>query len=89
MKTLQEDVRSYEPKEALEAGPDGLETYWKFFRQLQQAREHLPRHVYVIVEIDPSQTRRMQQLITHEFPSCESETKQDLAGLDRIVVTKL
>ncbi len=85
METLQIDVLKYEPREALEAGPDGLEAYWRLFRQLKKERKQLPRHVSVLIEIDPSQRRRISQIITHEFPSCSHEIKQDLQGLDRVV----
>jgi release factor glutamine methyltransferase len=86
METLQRDVRDYEPHEALEAGTDGLEAYWRLFRQLQKERAHLPRHVSVFIEIDPSQKERAIKLIEHEFPDSHPQIKKDLAGLDRIVI---
>lgn len=85
METLEPDVRLYEPHEALEAGPDGLETYWRLFRQLSKERARLPRHVAVFIEIDPSQAVRAVQLIQHQFPHTTPKIKQDLSGLDRVV----
>jgi release factor glutamine methyltransferase len=86
METLQKDVRDYEPREALEAGTDGLEAYWRLFRQLRKERPHLPRYVSILIEIDPSQTERAIKLIKHEFPDSHPQIKKDLAGLDRIVI---
>ncbi len=89
METLQRDVRDFEPHEALEAGLDGLEAYWRLFRQLSKERTHLPRHVSVLIEIDPSQTDRATTLIVHEFPDAHPQIKKDLSGLDRIVIVEL
>ncbi len=86
METLQPDVLNYEPHEALEAGSDGLEAYWRLFRQLSKERTHLPRHVSMLIEIDPSQTDRAIKLIQHEFPDAQPQIKKDLSGLDRIVI---
>lgn len=85
METLEPDVRTYEPNEALEAGTDGLEAYWRLFRQLKKERGHLPRSLGVFIEIDPAQSRRATQLIAHEFPSSQPEIKQDLQGFDRVI----
>lgn len=85
----QKEVSQWEPKEALEAGPDGLNDYWTLFRQLQQAQDRLPKSVHVLIEIDPSQIDSIQELIKHYFPHVELKTKKDLSGLDRVVIAKI
>lgn len=86
MQQLPDDVRRYEPKEALEAGSDGLEAYFRLLRQLKHRRGELPRHLHILMEIDPSQAKRAAQLVAHEFPSAHVQTKKDLLGLDRVIV---
>ena len=84
-KLLDPDVQQFEPEEALVAGPDGLEAYWNLFRSLREQRALFPPSIHVFVEIDPSQTNRIQQLIAHEFPNAPVSIAQDLAGHDRLV----
>lgn len=88
MEVLQKDVR-FEPKEALEAGPDGLEAYWRLFKQLSKNRNVLPRHLITLIEIDPSQSKRATELIAHQFPRAKTQIKKDLSGLDRVLVSEL
>mgnify|MGYP001441648956 CR=1 FL=1 len=85
----QPEVRDWEPKQALEAGSDGLDVYWILFKQLAQHRTLLPKNLFVLIEIDPSQTAAANKLIRHHFPEAELETKKDLAGLDRVLITQL
>ncbi|MBI4713721.1 peptide chain release factor N(5)-glutamine methyltransferase [Candidatus Uhrbacteria bacterium] len=88
METIQNDVR-FEPKEALEAGPDGLESYWRLFKQLNKMRSLLPRYIFSLIEIDPSQSSRAVELITHQFPRAKTQIKKDLQGLDRIIISEI
>jgi len=85
----QKEVSQWEPKEALEAGADGLDDYWTLFRQLAQARKRLPQNLVVLIEIDPSQIDPIYDLIKKSFPQAELETKKDLNGLDRVVITRI
>ncbi len=86
MEQLNRDVRAFEPHDALFAGPDGLEAYFRLFRQVKKNREGLPRHMWILSEIDPSQSERMERLAAHEFPASPLEIKQDLNGLDRLAI---
>lgn len=88
MEILQKDVR-YEPKEALEAGPDGLGAYWRLFKQLNKRRDVLPRHLITLIEIDPSQSSRAIKLISHQFHRAKTQIKKDLQGLDRVLISEL
>lgn len=88
MEILQKDVR-YEPKDALQAGPDGLEAYWRLFKQIKKIRDFLPRYIYTLIEIDPSQSTRAVELISHQFPHAKTQIKKDLQGLDRIIISEI
>jgi len=84
------DVKDFEPKTALVGGgPDGLELYWKLFRQLSRARQNFPRKLTVLVEIDPDQTNRITALITHDFPGSTPHVLKDLEGFDRVVIADI
>ncbi|MBU1907305.1 MAG: peptide chain release factor N(5)-glutamine methyltransferase [Candidatus Uhrbacteria bacterium] len=83
------EVSQWEPKEALEAGADGLDDYWTLFRQLAQTKDQLAKNTYVLIEIDPSQTDPIYHLIKHCFPQAELIIKKDLNGQQRVVIAKL
>ena len=87
--TAQSEMRDYEPCEALEAGMDGLDAYWKFFRQIFRARLELPLSLTTLIEIDPGQIGRIIPLIQHDFPNASPRILKDLDGFDRVVVTEL
>lgn len=85
----QPEVRDFEPKEALEAGTDGLDAYWRLFRELLRHRSLFPVRLTVLIEIDPAQRERIRTLIQHDFPAAEPRVLADLAGRDRVVVAEL
>ncbi|MFC1787637.1 peptide chain release factor N(5)-glutamine methyltransferase [Patescibacteria group bacterium] len=87
--TAQDEVRQYEPHLALGAGHDGLDLYWKLFRQLIRNRTILPKHVTTLIEIDPSQNERIITLIRHDFHQANPKVIKDLEGHDRIVISKI
>lgn len=86
--TLPKDTR-YEPIVALVSGVDGLDAYWELFRQIKTHRDLLPRHIKVFIEIDPEQTKKTSNLITHNFPEASPVVTKDLQGLDRIISVEL
>ena len=88
MNTLDPDVR-FEPVRALVAGVDGLDAYWDLFRQFKKQREILPRHITVLIEIDPDQVNRSLQLIRHYFPESTVRIEKDLQKNDRIVLAEI
>jgi release factor glutamine methyltransferase len=83
------EVQDWEPKEALEAGTDGLDAYWVLFRQLSQHLQVMPENISVLIEIDPSQSEAVKALILHHFSSAKIEIKKDLSGNDRVVIVQL
>lgn len=72
----------FEPQNALDGGTDGLVHYRALVKQILEIKQKNPFSQYIIfLEIDPSQTHVLQNLI----PAPLTATK-DLAGLDRVVI---
>ncbi|EKD32688.1 MAG: hypothetical protein ACD_76C00164G0001 [uncultured bacterium] len=84
----QQEVQLFEPREALDGGNDGLDHYWKLFRQLQNNRNIFPNELYIIFEIDPAQTELIEPMISKTLPNAVFEIKKDLSGKDRVVVVR-
>ena len=89
LEKAQKDVRDYEPHLALVAGPDGMDCYWRLFKQIQQNRILFPHDFITLIEIDPSQIIRIREIISHFFPHANCEIHKDLEGHDRIVSVQL
>jgi release factor glutamine methyltransferase len=80
------EVSRYEPHLALDGGPDGLDV----IRQLlAQAREKLNPGGGLLAEIGSNQGQAVAQLAKSHFPTANVQIKQDLAGLDRLLVVEL
>ena len=79
---LMEEVRVYEPHNALDGGTDGLDFYRRI---LEQAQDFLKNDGWIFFEIGCTQRKDLLQLLEQTgFDSLES--RQDLAGLDRAVM---
>ncbi|MBS1880293.1 MAG: peptide chain release factor N(5)-glutamine methyltransferase [Actinobacteria bacterium] len=76
--SLQPEVTQWEPREALLAGPDGLDAYRALFAQ------PLPAPV-VAVELGQGQAPAVAQLVRGAGFE-QVETRTDLAGIERVVV---
>ncbi|NIP86340.1 MAG: peptide chain release factor N(5)-glutamine methyltransferase [Planctomycetales bacterium] len=76
------DVRSYEPHQALVAGPKGTEV---IERLLDQAAQRLEPQGWLLCEISPSIETEVRQLIDDCGMFGEVEVVKDLAGLPRVV----
>lgn len=77
---LDPGVKDYEPRLALLASGDGLDLYR---RMIPQALQCLRPGGYLLIEIDPRQSRASQQML-HEFT--DVRISQDGAGRDRLVL---
>jgi len=80
------DVKNFEPRAALDGGPDGLRVYDRLFHQII-AFDIKP--AAIICEIDPSQKKSFPKLVKKHFSSAKTEIKKDLAGLPRVAITIL
>ncbi len=76
-----------EPKNALVANKQGLTLYEELLKQIKLLPP--PHNLLLLLEIDPSQTKTISNLIAQILPGAKIEIKKDLAGLDRLVkITK-
>lgn len=83
------NVRVYEPKTALEAGPDGLDLYWRLIRDLKKHRALFPARLTLLLEIDPDQKEKITLLIKRDFPMAEIIILRDTDGFNRVITTTL
>ncbi|MBI1801123.1 MAG: peptide chain release factor N(5)-glutamine methyltransferase [Chloroflexi bacterium] len=80
---LAPDIASYEPRLALDGGPDGLECIHRFF---VQSPAFLAPGGAIVLEIGWRQAEAVRQMAQAAFPASSLDVHQDGAGLDRVVV---
>jgi release factor glutamine methyltransferase len=80
---LPPEISRYEPREALDGGPDGLDP---IRRLLAQAEGHLKPGGVILLEIGATQGAAVVALARRHFPAARIEIVQDYAGLDRVVM---
>ncbi len=80
---LPPEINCYEPREALNGGPDGLD---HIRRLLAQAGGHLKSRGIVLLEIGATQGQAVIALARRNFPAARVEIVKDYAGLDRVVI---
>ncbi len=78
--TLQPEIQ-WEPAQALDGGPEGLDLIGELLRQ---SPEKLKEQGTIVLELDPEQVPPVQELARQLFPEAETGVERDLAGLDRI-----
>ncbi len=83
---LPAEIRCYEPREALDGGPDGLRV---IERLLRQAPPLLRSGAALLLEIGYDHGPPVLALASEVFPEAAVEVKQDLASLDRLVIIQL
>ena len=81
---LQPEVR-WEPVEALDGGPDGLEV---LRRLLEQAPRKLRRGGCLLMEMDPEERGPLSGEALARLPGAALEVYRDLAGHDRLLVAR-
>jgi len=74
-----------EPKNALVANKQGLALYEELLKQIESKLLIANCSMLIFLEIDPSQTKAISNLIQQLLPDAKIEIKKDLAGLDRLV----
>jgi release factor glutamine methyltransferase len=80
------EIRDYEPRTALDGGPDGLAL---IRRLLASAGPHLRSGGAILTEIGAEQGGPVTELARQSFPRASVQLLQDYAGLDRLVVVKI
>jgi len=84
--SLPVEIRCYEPREALDGGPDGLRV---IERVLRQAPAYLCPGAALLLEIGYDQGPAVVALASEVFPEAAIGVKKDLACLDRLVLIQL
>ena len=84
--TLEDEVRRFEPQDALDGGPTGLDFYEKI---IAQAPEHLKKAGWLVLEIGHDQADAVKKLLAETGAFEEAAVYQDLAGRNRTVAVKL
>jgi release factor glutamine methyltransferase len=84
--TLPAEIRCYEPREALDGGPDGLRV---IERLLRQAPPFLRSGAALLLEIGYDQGPPVAALASDVFPEATIEVRKDLAFLDRLATIQL
>ena len=83
IETLDDSVKNYEPRLALDGGNDGL----KFYRILaEQAHLHLSKNGLLVLEIGYNQGEAVKALLESRY---DVEVMKDYSGNDRIVIARL
>jgi len=85
--SLQPEVTRWEPREALLAGPGGLDAYRLFLPECGRALTRYPGQSSTTlgVEVGEGQAPAVAELM-REAGFAEVETRRDLAGIERLVV---
>lgn len=78
---LAQDIRKYEPRIALDGGPDGLDIVRRI---IVEAPGRLAPGGWLFIEISPEQSETVQQLLAANGVFTEIGVKKDLAGRARV-----
>jgi release factor glutamine methyltransferase len=81
-RTLQPEVRLFEPRQALVGGQDGLEL---LRRLIDEAWKFLAASGLLIMEVGQGHAATLRQLISEDGHYGETWTKQDNVGIERVV----
>ena len=84
-KTLQPNVRNYEPAIALKAGKDGLDHIKKLIDLISKIQLKLNKNVYLFLEADPEQMNEITAILSEKFTNPNIKIIKDLSGKERIV----
>jgi release factor glutamine methyltransferase len=84
--TLMPEVRDYEPRQALDGGPDGLAAYREI---LSAAWGHVLPGGHVALEVGPGQEEDVSAIAEAAGKYAPPAFRQDLAGITRVVVFAL
>ena len=85
-KALPPEIRNHEPRQALDGGPEGTAV---LERLLRQAPSYLRLPGWLLAEIGDDQAARLGEVAAASFPGGRIEIKQDLAGLDRLLLVRV
>ncbi len=82
---LQPEVRDWEPRRALDGGPDGMNVLRPLIRSLSELlRKNSPTAAFI--EIDPTVVASCLDVAHQILPDAEIQIHRDFAGLERFLV---
>ena len=79
---LQEEIKNYEPREALDGGRDGLDYYRRI---IKEAPEYLKKDGFLFFEIGHDQGEDLRKMLKDDGRFMPAEVIRDLPGRDRVV----
>jgi release factor glutamine methyltransferase len=82
---LPDEIRNFEPKEALLAGEGGLKYIKKI---IEQAPDFLNKDGLLVLEIAFRQEKKVKELVFNSKSLKLIEVKKDLSGIPRVVLTR-
>ena len=82
---LPDEVRVYEPREALDGGPDGLEVIRKL---VAGCGERLKPGGWLLLEVGHTQAEAVKKLMAQTGALGELETVRDYGGAERVVIAR-
>lgn len=82
---LQEEIKTYEPRQALDGGRDGLDFYRRI---IKEAPAHLKKDGYLFFEIGHDQGEDLRKMLKDDGHYTPAEVIRDLPGRDRVVKTQ-
>lgn len=81
-RTLEPEIRRYEPRRALVAGKDGLASYRRLFARLARLRPY--GGFTLLAEIHPEQYPAMRSMALEHWPEAAVSRHDDLSGKTRV-----
>ena len=85
LKTLDKNVRDYEPRYALNAGPDGLDIYRRI---IEKVDNFLKPDAAMMLEISYAQGRAVKEMLEKTALFTQIKIEKDFSGNDRIAIAK-
>lgn len=83
--SLPDDVRKFEPSEALLGGPEGISLHREI---IGGALPYLETGGYLVMEIGATQKRRLEELLGETGSYANISCRQDYAGFDRVILAR-
>ena len=83
---LQDEIKNFEPREALDGGRDGLDYYRRI---VKEAPDYLKKEGFLFFEIGHDQGEDLRKMLHDDGRYTPAEVIRDLPGRDRVVKCQL
>lgn len=88
-KTLQPNVKEYEPAIALRGGKDGLDYIEKLINLISKIQLKLNKNIYLLLEADPEQMNEIAVILNKKLVNTNIKIIKDLSGKERIISAEI